>query len=264
MAKLERLNKKQLVDYCISLGINPKQKTKQILIEEILWKEKNEVKESIKNGQSHELLFSKIEILAKHYSENLKLKIEARKEEMKSDNNAHYLIYNVLGITEKQGQLIDEYQNVGRFLYKYAGSFLEEAASLCFQFNNVEGGKVLIKNTQSKRPKNFEIDFLDGNNAIEIKWRDATTDGDHITKEHTRIKAIESHGYTPIRVMFYYPQRIQAKKVQETLKTVYLGVKGKYFAGESAWRFIVDYTGYDLKEILVKIAKTKMTENENQ
>ncbi|WP_308254985.1 ApaLI family restriction endonuclease [Geminocystis sp. GBBB08] len=62
------------------------------------------------------------------------------------------------------------------------------------------------------------IDVLDGNDAIEIKWRDATTDGDHITKEHTRIKAIENHGYKPIRVMFYYPQREQAINIQQTLE----------------------------------------------
>jgi hypothetical protein len=30
------------------------------------------------------------------------------------------------------------------------------------------------------------------NNAYEIKWRDATTDGDHITKEHTRVQNIKN------------------------------------------------------------------------
>lgn len=49
----------------------------------------------------------------------------------------------------------------------------------------------------------------------EIKWRDATTDGDHITKEHTRVKVINEKGYIPIRVMFYYPQRSQAKKFKK-------------------------------------------------
>ena len=41
--------------------------------------------------------------------------------------------------------------------------------------------------------------------AIEIKWRDATTDGDHITKEHTRLKTVKNAGFHPVRVMFYYP-----------------------------------------------------------
>ncbi len=47
---------------------------------------------------------------------------------MQSDNNSHYLIYRVLGISNKEGKLIDLYQNKGRFLYKYAGAFLEDAA----------------------------------------------------------------------------------------------------------------------------------------
>ena len=33
-----------------------------------------------------------------------------------------------LGISFEEGENIDLYQNKGRFLYKYAGSFLEEAA----------------------------------------------------------------------------------------------------------------------------------------
>ena len=108
----------------------------------------------------------------------------------------------------------------------------------------------------------FEIDFLDGKNAIEIKWRDATTDGDHITKEHTRVKAIANQGYIPIRVMFYYPQREQAKKIQATLRTLYHGVKGQYYGGEEAWSFISTYTGYDLKGILNKIANKKTFQSE--
>lgn len=83
-----------------------------------------------------------------------------------------------------------------------------------------------IPNTPGSRPKTFEIDCLVNEMAHEIKWRDATTDGDHITKEHTRVKVIKEKGYTPIRVMFYYPQRSQAKKIQETLETLYKGIGG--------------------------------------
>ncbi|MCG8319776.1 MAG: ApaLI family restriction endonuclease [Cytophagales bacterium] len=115
----------------------------------------------------------------------------------------------------------------------------------------------------SQRPKTFEIDFLDNNNAIEIKWRDATTDGDHITKEHTRVKCIQSHGFKPIRVMFYYPQRTQAKNIQETLKTIYAGVNGDYYAGDEAWEFIKSYSCYDLKAILTTIADKRTPEDES-
>lgn len=106
----------------------------------------NEICQAIETETALEFLTSKIEILAEEYANNLNSKIESRKEEMKEDDNSHYLIYRVLGITTTEGQLIDEYQNTGRFLYKYAGSFLEEAASLCLKFKNVEGGKTLVEN----------------------------------------------------------------------------------------------------------------------
>lgn len=210
-----------------------------------------ELKQSIKN-------------LAEIYSANLKGKIEARKEEMKADDNSHYLIYRVLGITTLEGQLIDEYQNTGRFLYKYAGSFLEDAATFCFKYKFPDGIKTKVENTIGQKPKTFEIDFLNGNDALEVKWRDATTDGDHITKEHTRVQVIKGHGYTPIRVMFYYPQREQAIRIQETLRTLYTGVEGEYYGGDEAWDFLKQYTGIDLKEILTEIANERTPENGNE
>ena len=257
MPKIERLNKREAIEYSESLGIETKGKSKGELIIAVNEFLKIEIRKSIEKGTDLALLTSQIESLANDYSANLKGKIDARKEEMKSDDNSHYLIYRVLGIATEEGRLIDEYQNTGRFLYKYAGSFLEEAASICLQFKNPEGGKVYVNNNQGQRPKKFEIDFLDENNAIEIKWRDATTDGDHITKEHTRVKAVESYGHVPIRVMFYYPQREQAKKIQKTLETIYKGVNGQYYGGEEAWGFIAAYTGYDLKEVLTQIADSK-------
>lgn len=177
---------------------------------------------------------------------------------MKKDDKSHYLIYRVLGISTEDGNLIDIYQNKGRFLYKYAGAFLEEAATLCFKFKYPVGEKTRIDNTLGGRPKKFEIDFLNSNEAIEIKWRDATTDGDHITKEHTRVKVIEGYGYKPIRVMFYYPNRKQAIKIQETLRTLYAGVNGAYYAGDDAWEYVKNYTGVDLKDILENIADKKI------
>ena len=150
-----------------------------------------------------------IRLLARNYAVKLGKVIGRRIEEMKRDDGSHFLIYRVLGVSDREGRLIDEYQNKGRFLYKYAGSFLEQAAKLCFLEEFPESGSVRIPNTQSSRPRTFEVDCLVNTEAIEIKWRDATTDGDHVTKEHTRIKAIVEAGYTPIRVMFYYPNRAQ-------------------------------------------------------
>lgn len=200
--------------------------------------------------------------LAKSYSEKLIEQIGNRIEEMKEDDQSHFLIYRVLGITTKEGKMIDLYQNKGRFLYKYAGSFLEEATKLCFKHKFPNSGNVKILNTIGQRPKTFEIDCLVALDAIEIKWRDATTDGDHISKEHTRIKVISAAGFKPIRVMFYYPNRDQAKKIQETLETLYKGIGGEYYWGENAWNYVKNRTEFDLKGLLETIAKENAHEDE--
>ena len=118
--------------------------------------------------------------------------------------------------------------------------------------------KVRIPNKLGSRPVTFEIDCLVEKNAYEIKWRDATTDGDHITKEHTRVKNIKNAGYKPIRIMFYYPNRTQAIRIQETLKTIYAGVGGEYYFGKGAWKIIKKKTGVDLLSILENIADQKI------
>ena len=196
-----------------------------------------------------------IRLLARKYAARLKKAIDDQLEEMKGDDRSHFLIYQVLGIGDREGRLVDEYQNKGRFLYKYAGSFLEEAAKLCFLEKFPQSGSIRIPNTQGRRPKTFEIDCLVAQDAIEIKWRDATTDGDHITKEHTRIQAIVDAGHTPIRVMFYYPNRAQAIRIQQTLETLYKGVNGQYYYGDTAWQYVWKRTGVDLLGILSTLAQ---------
>lgn len=199
-------------------------------------------------------MYNKIKNVAKEYRLKLKNKVDDRIKEMKNDDKAHYLIYKVLGISNHEGELIDIYQNKGCFLYKYAGSFLEEITIMCFKDKYKDAEKIKIDNTIGSKPKTFEIDCLVNKKAYEIKWKDATTDGDHITKEYTRVKAIKSYGYTPIRIMFYYPNRAQAKKIQETLETLYRGVEGEYYYGDSAWEYIKKETGIDLLAILERIA----------
>jgi hypothetical protein len=204
---------------------------------------------------SKKRIADEIRALAKLFANDLSSKISGRVTEMEDDTNSHYLIYQVLGISEEEGRLIDVYQNKGRFLYKYAGSFLERAAKLCFLERFPDSGSVRILNSVSQKPKTFEIDCLvNGKDAFEIKWRDATTDGDHITKEHSRLKAVASAGYKPIRIMFYYPNRSQAVRIQQTLETLYQGVQGEYHYGDAAWEFVRTYTGVDLKGILENIA----------
>ena len=105
---------------------------------------------------------SQIQSLADKYAKQLDKQITHRMQEMLQDDRSHYLIYRVLGIHEDEGMLIDAYQNRGRFLYKYAGAFLEEACVLCIQSKYPDAKKTQIPNTSSSRPKNFEIDCLVG------------------------------------------------------------------------------------------------------
>ena len=206
-------------------------------------------------------IYDAIRNLAGKYARELHARIEERVEDMKTDDRSHFLIYRVLGISQREGELVDVYQNKGRFLYKYAGSFLEEATIECLRRKFPKGRKAHVPNSFGTRPKQYEIDFLNGVDALEIKWRDATTDGDHITKEHLRIKSIRKQKLKPIRVMFYYPQREQAIRVQDALKTIYHGVKGEYYAGDDAWKFVKQYTGIDLKSILEQIANERELAN---
>lgn len=204
-----------------------------------------------------------IKALASKFAAELKTKVDARIAEMKADDTSHYLIYKVLGITDQEGELIDVYQNKGRFLYNYAGSFLGEAVKLCFKEKYPESGSLRIPNTEGSRPKTFEIDCVVDTDAIEIKWRDATTDGDHITKEHTRLKAVKNAGFRPIRVMFYYPNRDQAIRIQQTLQDLYKGLEGKYYFCDSAWTFVKKRTGVDLLAILQELAQENTKQNGN-
>ena len=176
--------------------------------------------------------------LADNYAAALKRQVDARIIEMESDDKSHYLIYRVLGLTVGEGDQIDLYQNKGRFLYKYAGTFLENAARMCFEEKYPEAASIRIPNTLGSRPKTFEIDCLVATEAYEIKWRDATTDGDHITKEHTRLRTISAAKYTPIRLMFYYPNRKQAIKIQSVLSDLYKAMGGTYYHGIAAWEHL--------------------------
>ena len=203
----------------------------------------------------------KIRAIALDYSDQLRQRIDERTREMRTDDVSHFLIYRVLGVTDEEGRLIDLYQNKGRFLYRYAGAFLESVAKLCFRERFPASTNVRVANTRGQRPKTFEIDSLIGSEAIEIKWRDATTDGDHITKEHTRILAITDAGYTPIRVMFYYPNRSQAIRIQQAMETLYRGLDGQYHYGDSAWEYMSNRTGVDLLGILEKLANNNVARN---
>ena len=64
-------------------------------------------------------------------------------------------------------------------------------------------------------------------------------------------------GYKPIRLMFYYPMRSQAIRIQQTLETLYSGIGGEHYYGDAAWEYLRNYTSVDLKGILEAIAERK-------
>ncbi len=198
----------------------------------------------------------KLEKLSERYRNSLSTKTATRLDEMAEDDASHFLVYNVLGVDNDEGELIDLYQNKGRFLYNHAGLFLEEATKLCFALAFPESKSVRIPNTQGDKPKMFEIDCLVGDTAHEIKWRDATTDGDHINKERTRIQVISEAGLLPIRLMFFYPNRDQAMKIQAKVAELYLEEGGECYFGPAAWEYVKRQTGVDLFQILEEIARS--------
>lgn len=58
------------------------------LLENIKSYKKEQIEQSKKDKKDYELLYSKIEELSNDYAETLNQKIEARKEEMREDDNS--------------------------------------------------------------------------------------------------------------------------------------------------------------------------------
>jgi type II restriction enzyme len=193
-------------------------------------------------------------IIERHRA-SLHEKIEERRVEMAENNLEHFRLYELLGFSEEEGRKIDLYQNIGRFVYKYAGALLEEATVAVLQHTK-EGHRIRIPNTISRNPKNFEIDFFvrGDNKAHEIKWRDATTDGDHVRKEHNKIECMVDAGMIPVRVMYYMPNREQAIRIQERIIAAYRE-HGEAYVGGEAWDYIHHYTGFDLYAYLYRKAE---------
>lgn len=185
----------------------------------------------------------------------LQKNIEKRRTEMEQDNTDHLKLYELLGFSAEEGQKIDLYQNIGRFVYKYVGTLIENTTIAVLQ-NTKQGQSIRLPNTVSTNPKTFQIDFYSttDNKAHEIKWRDATTDGDHTRKERDKIKCIVEAGIVPVKLMYYMPSRAQAKRIQEKIIATYQEY-GEAYTGRAAWNYIRDYTDFDLYAYLYQ--KTK-------
>ncbi len=203
----------------------------------------------MKNDQ----LKNKLKIIFDKHKKTLKEKITERKKEIESEKNPHWEIYKLLGgFDEKESFKVDFYQNVGRFFFKYCGSMLEEMSIEIIK-SKKSAEKLYIKNTISSNPKKFEIDCFvkKDNKGHEIKWRDATTDGDHKKKEEIKLKQMVKNGIIPVKIMFYMPERAQAKKIQLSIIDLYKQT-GESHIGKNAWLYLKDYCNFDLYNFLFK------------
>lgn len=192
--------------------------------------------------------------------DKLQSKIRERKIEMELDSSDHYMLYNLLGFSEEKGYEIDLYHNIGRFLYAHAGALIEEITLATFEFSYPNAkSKFKIDNSITDKPKKLEIDCLiqkdlfSKPDAIEIKWRDSTTDGDHVNKEKSLVLAVKDKGYNPVRIMFFYPTRSQSIRTQKSLERFYDSHNGEFYTEQAAWDYVHSYTGINLKQILIEI-----------
>ncbi|MEU1842453.1 ApaLI family restriction endonuclease [Micromonospora sediminicola] len=199
------------------------------------------------------MIETKLQDLAVRIRDSLAAQVEARRQELEADDTSHQELYRILGVPPSECAKIDLYQNVGRFVYKYAGALLEAATQLCLAETG-DGGRLLLPNTVSSSPAQFEIDCYTrkDNKAHEIKWRDATTDGDHIKKEHNKIQAIVAAGHTPVRIMYYMPVRAQAIRIQQRILAEFRK-QGEAYVGDEAWSYVRAYSGVDLRAELRKL-----------
>ena len=195
-------------------------------------------------------LHSVLDGIVERNKKTLQQKIEERRLEMSENSIEHFKLYRVFGFSDEEGFRIDLYQNIGRFVYKYAGALLEQSTVAVLQYTK-DGESIRIPNTINRSPKRFQIDFFvrSDNKAHEVKWRDATTDGDHVRKEHDKVQCIIDAGMIPVRVMYYMPNRKQAIRIQERITTIYRE-HGEAYTGKEAWQYIRDYTGFDLRAYL--------------
>jgi len=204
-------------------------------------------------SNSERALIKSLNYIFDEHKSTLKKKIDERKIEIKNEDNIHWELYSLLGNFNKSESFnMDFYQNVGRFFFKYAGSMLEEMVIKIFN-DKKNAEKIYLENTISSNPKKFEIDCFvkEDNKGHEIKWRDATTDGDHKKKEETKLKQMEKNGIIPVKIMFYMPEREQAKKIQTNIIKLY-EKNGFSYVGIEAWKYVKNYGGFDLRKFLFK------------
>ena len=75
------------------------------------------------------------------------------------------------------------------------------------------------------------------------------------------MQAVRDAGYKPLRVMFYYPNRDQAIRIQKTLESLYRSVQGEYHYAHAAWTYVKRRTSVDLFGILRELAAERTVQH---
>ena len=178
---------------------------------------------------------------------------ENTREIMTTFSNDHHLVYRLFYPQERINE-IEIAHNQARIMSANAGQMFDEIVKFILMAT-IPGKSTIVEN-EGGHPKSFEIDHLDETNKIgyEVKWRDAGTDGDHKNKEFRKVDMMKYMGLTPIRLTFFMPELERSKKAQNDIIRYYKE-HGKAYTGDSAFDFLKEKTGVDLKQLL--LAKTK-------
>jgi len=175
--------------------------------------------------------------------------IKIRAGKVRKELPEYFEIMELYGFKKDDCIKLDVYHNTSRLTFRSLGKLLEDLTTTVLKYT--KGGNPLQLSNPNPPPKTFYIDWVipQGKRVYEIKWRDATTDGDHVRKEEAKISAISRNGYKPIRVMYYHPTRIQAKAICDRVTALYRE-HGEAYVGKDAWNHIKFYTGFDLRSFV--------------
>ncbi len=193
-------------------------------------------------------------IVAK-YSQQSQRRIAESLSHLREFETEHQWMLELAGAPLSEIARMEKAHQSLRIIYRAAGSIMEESVKACLSNLNGYRPSQKFENLIGNRPKQHEVDCLVGQNAYEIKWRDATTDGDHKSKEIERIKNIIEHGLTPTRLMFFIPQNPGAAKIQKGLRKAYEDLGGHYYCGKEAWDHVTEISGHNLREMLLSAPK---------
>jgi hypothetical protein len=181
---------------------------------------------------------------------NLGSKIKQRTIDMDSEDPDSHILFKLLGFDKEESKKIDLYHNIGRLVYRSSADLMEKIVIKLFE--TTKNATRLRLENPFPPPQIFNIDAYvkSEKRAYEIKWKHATTDGDHVNKEMQKPKTIKKHGLIPIHLVFFTSERKNAISALDRIIKAYKSVDGEVYVGNDAFQHLHEYTGFDLKKFL--------------